>query len=194
MADQTEDRLLDADHDFDGIQEYDNPMPRWWLWIFYASIAFVPLYLVLPGRFGAGKGAVAEYEAEVAAYQLEHPPSSGGLITDEAVLAFSRDPRVVADGRAIFATNCAVCHRPDGGGLIGPNLADDSWIHGDAPAAIHLTIAEGVLTKGMPAWARILKPDQVNAVAAYVLTLKGTNPPAPKPPEGVVSASKPSGE
>ena len=92
------------------------------------------------------------------------------------------------DGKTVYETNCAACHRADGGGLIGPNLTDASWIHGGAPTQVHHTIAVGVLEKGMPPWERILKPEQLNNVTAYVLSLQGTNPPNPKAPEGAVAA------
>ena len=188
MADQEQDRLLE--HDYDGIREYDNPMPRWWLWIFYASIAFVPVYYLLPG--GASPGAVAEYEAEVAAHAALQAESGGPTVSDEALLALVGDGTSLANGKSLFDMNCAVCHRADGGGLIGPNLTDAAWLHGGTPSAIHASIQNGVMEKGMPAWDRLLKPEQVNAVTAYVISLRGTNPPAPKAPEGVVTPA-PSG-
>lgn len=177
-----EDRLLD--HEYDGIKEYDNPMPRWWLWIFYASIIFVPLYYVLPAPFGEGPGAVAAYEADVARHLASRPPSAEVTLTDDQREAQASDPAVLADGKTVFAANCAACHRADGGGLIGPNLTDTVWLHGGNPAAIHKTIVDGVLEKGMPGWGRLLRPAQVDAVTAYVISLKGTNPPSPKAPEG----------
>jgi cytochrome c oxidase cbb3-type subunit 3 len=187
MAKQPEDRLLD--HDYDGIREYDNPMPRWWLWIFYATIIFVPFYYVAPAPFGEGDGVVAAYEADVAAHKAAMPPEATTVaaLTDDEYRARSRDAAVLAEGKAVYDANCAACHRPDGGGIIGPNLTDDSWIHGATPNAIHTTIVEGVLEKGMPPWGRILRPQQVDAVTAYVISLHGTNPPAPKAPEGTVS-------
>ena len=181
-GDPAKDRLLE--HDYDGIQEYDNPMPRWWLWVFYATIAFVPLYYVLPSPFGEGEGAVARYEAERARQAAESPAPAVGALDDDELEERARDDAAVAQGRQVFAANCAACHRADGGGLIGPNLTDDAWLHGSKPTEIHETITVGVLEKGMPAWGRILKPAEVDAVTAYVLTLHGTNPPAPKAPEG----------
>ncbi len=180
--DKSEDRLLD--HEYDGIREYDNPMPRWWLWIFYATIVFVPLYYFLPAPFGEGPGTVAQYEADVARHLASQPPDAGPAISDEALITMAARAGVIAEGKAVFAQNCAVCHRADGGGVIGPNLTDDAWIHGGAPTAIHRTIVDGVLAKGMPGWGKLLKPAQVDAVSAYVISLKGTNPPAAKAPEG----------
>lgn len=186
MADQEQDRLLE--HDYDGIREYDNPMPRWWLWIFYATIVFVPLYYVLPGRLGENGGNVAEYEADVAAHKAELPPAAPE-ISAEALVALSKNGDAVNAGKAVFVKNCVACHGPDGGGVIGPNLTDNSWINGGAPDRIHYTIVNGVLAKGMPPWGRLLKPEEVDNVAAYVLSLQGTTPTNPKAPEGTVDTT-----
>jgi cytochrome c oxidase cbb3-type subunit 3 len=90
----------------------------------------------------------------------------------------------VEAGKVVFTTYCVPCHRPDGGGLIGPNLTDDYWIHGGRPSEIIKTVTEGVLAKGMPNWGKMLKQEQVESASAYVLTLHGTNPPNPKEPQG----------
>lgn len=182
MAEQGEDKLLD--HSYDGIQEYDNPMPRWWVWIFWATVIWAPLYYFLPVPFGEGPGNVALYEAEVARAESARPPSAGTGVTDEQLTQLASSSTALADGKAVWDLNCAACHRADGGGLIGPNLADDAWIHGGSPTQVHNTIAVGVLAKGMPPWERILKPEQLNNVTAYVLSLQGTNPPNPKAAEG----------
>ncbi len=186
MANKDEDRLLE--HDYDGIKEYDNPLPRWWLWIFYATIVFVPFYYVAPGFMGEGPGMVADYEADVAAYKAAQPPQPAAM-DDATLLAAATNTAAVKLGAEVYTKNCAACHRADGGGLIGPNLTDAAWIHGSTPGAIYQTIAAGVLAKGMPAWDRILKPEELTGVTAYVLTLKGTNPATPKAPEGVVDTT-----
>lgn len=183
MANNDEDRLLE--HEYDGIREYDNPLPRWWLWIFYATIVFVPLYYVLPGRLGENGGNVAEYDAEVAAYKSGQP-AAPPTISSDALLALSKDREAVEEGREVYAKNCVACHGADGGGVIGPNLTDDAWIHGGAPSAIHYTVVVGVLAKGMPGWERLLKPEELDQVVAYVISLQGTKPATPKAPEGVV--------
>lgn len=182
MADQPDDKLLD--HSYDGIQEYDNPMPRWWVWVFWATIIFVPLYYFLPAPFGEGPGMIAQYEADVATHAAAPQVASGPAVSDDDLQRMSADATALADGKTVYEANCAACHRADGGGLIGPNLTDDAWIHGSAPSQVHHTIATGVLAKGMPPWERILKPEQLNHVTAYVLSLKGSNPPNPKAPEG----------
>jgi cytochrome c oxidase cbb3-type subunit 3 len=183
MADQHKDHLLD--HSYDGIQEYDNPLPRWWVWIFWATILFSLLYYVNVPGVGIGQGRIADYDADMArarALQAQREPAGGP--TSEQLLALAADRGALAAARQLFTQNCAACHRADGGGMIGPNLADDHWLHGGTIVDVRRTIDEGVLAKGMPAWGKVLKPTDVNGLAAFVSTLRGTNPPNPKPPEG----------
>jgi cytochrome c oxidase cbb3-type subunit 3 len=180
-----EDRLLD--HEYDGIKEYDNPLPRWWLWIFYATIVFVPLYYVFPGRLGENGGNVAEYEASVAEYRATQP-AAPTVTSGETLLALSKDREALEEGKEVFAKNCVACHGADGGGVIGPNLTDNAWIHGGAPSAIRNTVVVGVLAKGMPGWERLLKPEELDQVVAYVISLQGTKPATPKAPEGIVDS------
>jgi cytochrome c oxidase cbb3-type subunit 3 len=193
-ASHDEDRLLH--HDYDGIQEYDNPMPRWWLYIFWGTVVWAALFWFNVPGIGVGKGRVADYDASVAAAAKEFPqPASAGPDGDQ-LLAMSKDSTTLGMGITVYAAYCAACHGPDGGGVIGPNLTDNAWIHGGTPAAIYATVYDGVLAKGMPAWSQSLKPDAVSAVVAYVISLQGTTPAAPKPPEGIAdsaAAAPPSG-
>lgn len=181
--DNDNDKLLD--HSYDGIQEYDNPLPTWWKLIFYATILFVPLYYWDPLGIGVGPGKEQAYANDMARFAAEHPQTTGPALSDEQFVAMSKDAAKLADGKAVFTTNCVACHRADGGGMIGPNLTDDYWIHGGTPTQIHTTISEGVLAKGMPNWGKLLKPEQVDAVTAYVMSLHGSNPANPKAPDGV---------
>lgn len=182
-----QDHLLD--HEYDGIREYDNPMPRWWLWIFYATILFSVVYAVnvIPG-VGIGRGRIASYESDVAAARAKlaaTKPAQAPAMTDAGLLALAADATAREAGRQVFVNNCAACHREDGGGNIGPNLTDDYWLHGAKPSQIMTTVATGVLDKGMPAWGEMLKPDDVHHVVAYVTTLHDTHPANPKAPQGV---------
>lgn len=175
------DRLLD--HSYDGIQEYDNPMPRWWVWIFWATIVFAIVYFFdFTGKI-RGPGRIKEYEQQMAEAAKRWP--QGGGVDAAALLAVANDAKTIAAGKQVFATNCTPCHGPDGGGIIGPNLTDAYWLHGGTLPEIYKTIDEGVLAKGMPNWGKMLKPDQVKAVAVYVKSLGGTTPANPKPPQGV---------
>lgn len=176
-----QDRLLD--HAYDGIQEFDNPMPRWWVWIFWATIVFSLLYWIDIGGYMRGPGRIADYNTSIAEAEKRFPKATGPA--DAAMLAaLVKDQNALATGKTVFATNCAVCHRADGGGNIGPNLTDEYWLHGGTLPEIHKTIVEGVLTKGMPNWGKMLPPDQVNAVTAYVASLYDSHPANPKAPQG----------
>ena len=180
-GDAGQDRILD--HAYDGIQEYDNPLPRWWVWIFYVTIIFAVIYVVDPSGTFRGPGRIKEYERQLADAEKRWPKPSGA-VDGAALAALAKDQTTLSLGKTLFTANCAPCHRPDGGGVIGPNLTDDYWLHGGSLAEIYRTVDEGVLAKGMPNWGKILKPDQVKAVAVYVGSLRGTNPPNPKAPQG----------
>jgi cytochrome c oxidase cbb3-type subunit 3 len=185
MSPEREDNRL-LDHDYDGIKEYDNPMPRWWLYIFYASIVYAVLYVLNVPGIGSGAGRLAAYQREMKVMDsvlASHDPLRG--ITEAALLAVARDGAKHELGKATFSAMCSSCHRADAGGNIGPNLTDAWWLHGGTPLAILSSVNQGVLEKGMPAWGKMLKPDQLIAVVGYVTTLQGSNPKDPKPPQGV---------
>jgi cytochrome c oxidase cbb3-type subunit 3 len=178
------DRLLE--HSYDGIQEYENPLPRWWLVLFWGTIVFSILYALNVPGIGIGKGRIAEYEAKLARHrELLAKYAAAGAPSAEELAALAADPATIASGSRLFAQNCSACHAADGGGLIGPNLTDDYWLHGGTLPEIRKTIDEGVLAKGMPAWGKVLQPQQITALAVYVHSLRGTSPANPKPPEGV---------
>jgi cytochrome c oxidase cbb3-type subunit 3 len=180
------DRLLD--HNYDGIQEYDNPLPGWWTLIFWVTIVWAGVYFlnIIPG-VGSGRGRIANYDAELAAAAERYAAAAATAVTwdDDALRALLADPARLEAGKAVFVQNCAACHKEDGGGNIGPNLTDDHWIHGPRPTQILGIIKNGVLDKGMLAWDQVLTPDEQAAVAAYVLSLHGSNPPDAKEPQGV---------
>jgi cytochrome c oxidase cbb3-type subunit 3 len=174
------------EHDYDGIREYDNPMPRWWLWTFWATIIWSALYYFNVPGIGIGAGRLAAWQHDVAvadSIRASHNPLA--TVTEASLLAGAADPATLALGKATFSSMCASCHQADGGGNIGPNLTDDWWIHGGKPMDILKTVDQGVLDKGMPAWGKMLKPDQLTAVVGYVTTLHGTRPKEPKAPQGV---------
>jgi cytochrome c oxidase cbb3-type subunit 3 len=174
-------RLID--HSYDGIQEFDNPLPRWWVLSFWLTIVFSILYALNLG-VGVGAGRLADYEADVAAWKAAHPEPVEASSPEE-LAALVAKPEAIAQGKQLFATQCVACHRADGGGLIGPNLTDRFWIHGSSLPEIHKTIDEGVLAKGMPPWGKVLRPEQVDALTAYVASIIGTNAPNGKAAEGV---------
>jgi cytochrome c oxidase cbb3-type subunit III len=188
VNDATGPRLVE--HEYDGIQEYDNPMPRWWLGTFYVTIVFSVIYLFNIGPVGIGPGRIGEYDAAMARAAAARPPETpGGDSNAEELAALTRDPAAMTEGKQLWATYCAACHAADGGGNIGPNLADAYWLHGGAIDAMYATVRIGVLAKGMPAWEKVLKPAQLDRVVAFAYSLRGTTPAKPKAPEGVLDST-----
>ena len=175
------------DHDYDGIQEEDNPLPRWWLLLFYACIVFAVIYTA-HYSFGPGKNPnetlPQELEALAAQRKINTPPSE--VPNEEIFALLTKDSAKMGVAHELFEAKCASCHGVKGEGGIGPNLTDNFWVHGDGSFATnHKVISEGVLDKGMPPWGAMLKPEELNLVVAYVKTLAGTNPANPKAPQGI---------
>jgi len=181
MNDQNDPLLLD--HDADGIRELDNKLPRWWVWLFYCTIIFAAVYLVYYHVLGAGDLMATEYQKEMKIGEALKTTAMTKFETGIPNLQPSKDEVVIASGRQIFNNLCKPCHREDGGGLVGPNLCDDYWIHGSNFADNVTTIWNGVPAKGMITWKNYLNPEQVKAVASYIYTFRGTHPKNPKPPE-----------
>jgi cytochrome c oxidase cbb3-type subunit 3 len=176
------------DHEIDGIRELDNKLPRWWVWLFYLTIMYAIFYLSYYHVFAKGdlakKGQMAtEYQAEMKIGEALKVAAMTKFEATIATLQPSQAPDVLANGKKTFLTLCAPCHRPDGGGLVGPNLTDDYWIHGANFSNSVATIWNGVPAKGMITWKNTLKPKEIYDVASYLYTLRGTKPPNPKPPE-----------
>lgn len=181
--DQTNQDPLLLDHEYDGIRELNNKLPRWWVWLFNLSILFAVVYMLYYHVFHAGKLMAAQYREEMLAGEQIKAVAIGEFERSMATLQPSKDPAVISDGKETFAKLCAPCHRADGGGLVGPNLCDDYWIHGSNFVDNLQTIWNGVPSKGMVTWKGTLKPATIYAAASYIYTLRGSNPKNPKPPE-----------
>ncbi|TRX36905.1 c-type cytochrome [Flavobacterium sp. ZT3R18] len=183
-----DEKQLLMDHDYDGIKELDNNLPPWWVYLFYACIVFAVVYLVRYEIMGAPdqeaelKSEMAQAKVEVAEYMKTAPD-----LMDEKTVTLLADPTDLTAGKAIFETNCAACHRADAGGQIGPNLTDDHWILGGGIKNMFHTITNGGRDgKGMIAWKGTLKPKEIQTVASYIISLKGSNPKDPKAPDGEI--------
>ena len=175
-------------HDYDGIKELDNTLPPWWVYLFYATIIFAGIYLVRFEIMGADnqemelKKEMADAKIAVAEYMKTAPD-----LMDEKTVTLLTDPSGLAAGKAIFTANCVACHRADGGGQIGPNLTDEHWILGGGIKNVFHTLVNGGRDgKGMISWKGTLKPKEMQLVASYVLSLKGSNPKDPKAPDGEI--------
>ena len=172
MARETDELL---GHESDGIQEYDNPLPRWWLMLFYGSIIWAIGYMFYY-HVGSDWSSAGKYEAEVAAAAEKYgDPQAPAVIPEgQSLAATLADPQRVERGKTLWNTYCASCHKPDGTGLIGPNMTDATWLHGWQPENLVQTINIGVLSKGMVAWGPQLGPEKVLDAAAFVSSLGGT--------------------
>lgn len=177
-------------HSYDGIQEYDNDLPRWWIWLFVLTVVFAVVYPFIYD-FGPGEFASETVDAEVAALAKRRPATNvaDGEVSEASLLELAKSADVLVEGKQLFATRCAACHGELGQGVVGPNLTDEYTIHGADIRNIHRIVRDGVLEKGMLAWKSQLTPEQLQAVVAFVWTLRGTNPPNPKPAQGEKAVS-----
>jgi cytochrome c oxidase cbb3-type subunit 3 len=183
---EEEDIILD--HDYDGIKELDNNLPPWWVYLFYATIFFAVFYLAKYEVFGGDNSSV-EYEKEIAQAKLdieEYKKANPNLVDISSVVLLTEASDLEA-GKAIFTQNCAVCHKDDGGGGIGPNLTDENWILGGGIKNVFKTVYEGGRDgKGMISWKQDLNTLEIAQVSSYVLGFQGTTPAVPKAAEGDV--------
>jgi len=217
------DELLD--HDYDGIQELDNDLPRWWLYLFYITIVFSVFYWLYYHTLEIGYSQADAYEKEMDPNFFraqDNDPSYAGLLpkyrspyaktlaerrmvadvapkryiptnreNDTTTYVMVEDAGLLAAGKEIYIKNCASCHGNLGEGGVGPNLTDNYWIHGGDFPNVVKTVRYGFPTKGMIPWLGTLQPDQIIHTSSYVMTLKGTNPPNAKAPEGEPEVEQP---
>lgn len=192
MSNDPQEPLL-LDHEYDGIRELDNQLPRWWVWLFYITIIYSAVYLVYYHVTRSGNLQAAEYANEMKAGEQLKAAAMGKFESSMAMLQPETNSVVLDDGRQTYNKYCAPCHRVDGGGLVGPNLTDDYWIHGSTYGDTVKVIWDGVPAKGMITWKTVLKPEQIQDVASYIYTLRGAKLLTPgKPPENQAPA-KPAG-
>lgn len=179
-------------HTWDGdLAELNNPMPRWWLYLFYITIAFGLVYMVLYPALGNYKGVLGwtstgEYQAEMKAADARYGPLYASY-AKMPVEVLAKDSKAVATGRRLFLNYCAQCHGSDAGGAPGfPSLKDSSWLYGGSPQMIKTSILDG--RQGMmPPMAAALGSDaDVDNVANYVLSLSGAPHDAGKAQQGQV--------
>src|ERR1700754_5136405 len=145
-----EEKLLD--HAYDGIHEYDNPLPRWWVWIFAGSFWFSVAYFFQYHISGNGESVAAAYEADMRqAREAEAKATLSQPVTEESLGKLMADPALMNDAKGLFGLRCSPCHGAQAQGVIGPNLTDNAWIHGQGTLAdIYAVIDAGVAAKGMP--------------------------------------------
>jgi cytochrome c oxidase cbb3-type subunit 3 len=169
----------DIIHVYDGIEEADNELPRWWLLLFFGAILFAGGYWLYYEKLRLGPTPRQEL-----ALLLAEQAKKAAVVSDTSLLAAAHDPAAVERGQRAFTANCVACHGQKGEGNIGPNLTDDRYLHGGAPLSVFGVVRDGVAAKGMPTWGPILGEAQVKDITAYVLTLRNTHAAGGKAPEG----------
>ncbi len=167
-------------HVWDGdLREMNNPLPRWWVWLFVITVVFSLLYLFMYPGMGSSPGKLGwtqlgQYEAEMAKGEKEVAPLYAKF-TAMSAQDMARDPQAMAIGERLFMNNCAQCHGSDARGSKGfPNLADGDWLWGGTPEQIHETLLKGRMGNMPPMAAAVGTPDDVKNVAHYVLSLSGS--------------------
>ena len=176
---------IELDHEYDGIKELDNSLPPWWKWGFIITIFISVIYMLHFHGFGSGKNPTEEYEAELvkAKAQMEAYAAKNKDKIDENNIVMP-DAAGIAAGEKIYQQVCWACHGKAGEGGAGPNLTDEYWMHKGSLTDIYISIKNGYPDKGMQAWEKQYSPKQISDITGFIKSLKGTNPPAAKAPQG----------
>ena len=156
-------------HVFDGIEEFDNRMPNWWLFTLYVSIAFSIGYWFYYAQSGVAVSDGERVSQEMARIEAVKMASTE-VLDDDNLWKMSRNPVLAAAGKQTFESTCASCHGANLAGGIGPSLVDTVWLHGDKPTDVLKVVSEGVLTKGIPSWGPVLGTKKVSEVVAFILS------------------------
>ncbi|MAL93716.1 MAG: cytochrome-c oxidase, cbb3-type subunit III [Haliea sp.] len=164
-------------HVYDGIEEYDNPLPAWWFYLFVITLVWAIGYLIMYPGMGNYKGLlgwtqVEQHQAEVAEAEARYSEMRSRYLA-QPIEEIAQDPAVRRMGARMFGNECAQCHGADGKGRYGfPNLTDDDWLWGGSPEAIKATLING-RQAAMPAWGQILGDSGIAQATEYVLSLNG---------------------
>jgi cytochrome c oxidase cbb3-type subunit 3 len=175
------------DHDYDGIRELDNALPPWWKYGFYITIFIAVIYVFNFHVWGIGKNPEQEYAEEMLeGKRIEelYKAKTKNLVDENNVVI--SDATGIETGKILYTQSCVACHGTKGEGGIGPNLTDEFWIHGGSMNNIYNTLKIGYPEKGMQSWQTMFSPVQLKNLASYVKSIKGTNPPNPKVPQGII--------
>ncbi|MGB3546944.1 MAG: cbb3-type cytochrome c oxidase N-terminal domain-containing protein [Saprospiraceae bacterium] len=173
-------------HEYDGIYELDNNLPPWWKALFVVTVIVAPIYIyfvhfteVIPNQRERYALEMEQAEQDVKAYLATQADQ-----IDETTVSLLTDADALTKGQYLFESKCSPCHGKLGEGSIGPNLTDDYWLHGGSIKDIFITIKYGVPEKGMIPWKTEMRPSDMQQVASFIRSLRGTDPPSPKEPQG----------
>ncbi len=169
------------DHEYDGIQELDNNLPPWWVWMFYATMVFAVVYLFNYHILKTGDLQYQAYDKEIkqADAQVKAYLEANAMNVDETTVTLMTDAAELGKGKALFETNCVTCHNPKGEGNIGPNLTDKNWIYGFDIKEVFKTVKTGT-PNGMPEHGSKFNPVQIQQVVSFVLSLPEAKGKAPQ--------------
>lgn len=185
-SDKTEEELT-MDHQYDGISELDNPTPPWFNFLFYGTIVFSIVYLIQYHVIGEGNIMEQEYAAEMKqAEEMKRVNlANQANAVDETTVTLVSDKAILAEAAITFKAKCAACHGELAEGKNGPNLTDEYWIHGGTIQEVFKSIKYGIPQKGMIPWQNLMKPEEMQNMASYVISIQGSLPPGTgKAPEG----------
>lgn len=184
----TKDRYL-GNHEYDGIRELDNKLPQWWLYLFYFTIIFALVYLVGYNLAEWWPLQEDEYKIEIASVTEMKKANPEVMLDLENMLPLTAAADLAA-GKETYDKICVTCHGKFAEGLVGPNMTDDYWIHGDSVANsvsiknLYEVVIKGVIEKGMISYKDQLSPVEIQQVLSFIISLRGTNPANPKGPQG----------
>jgi cytochrome c oxidase cbb3-type subunit 3 len=181
-----EEKDILLDHNYDGIQELDNSLPPWWKYGFYLTIIVSFIYMY---RFHVSHDGLSQQEEYVVEMQKGDEEKAAYLAqsannVDENSVLLLTDAGTITEGHDLFIKTCAACHLADGGGSVGPNLTDEYWLHGGGIKDIFKSIKYGWQDKGMKSWKDDYSPKQIQMLASFIKSLKGTHPAVPKAHQG----------
>lgn len=181
-----EHEVVDTGHDYDGIRELDNNLPKWWLYGFYVCIVFALVYVYRFHIAHSAPSSIQEYEIAVAKAAVEKDEylKTAASKVDENSVTLLTDATSLGEGQKLFASSCSPCHGASGQGVVGPNLTDDYWLHKGGVKDVFKTIKYGVQEKGMKSWKDDFSPVQIAELASYIKSLHGTKPAGAKEPQG----------
>jgi cytochrome c oxidase cbb3-type subunit 3 len=178
-----EEESLIIPHAYDGIHELNNPIPRWFNVLFYGTLIFAVGYLYYY-HIGNGPKQDEEYATEIEKADKDKKAflAKAGEKFDEN--SIKMDAALIANGKAVFMANCIACHGEHGQGIVGPNLADEFWLHGGSINEVFKTVKYGVPAKGMASWEKNLSAKNIAEVVNFIMSLQGSKPTNAKAPQG----------
>ena len=178
-----DDNMIEG-YEYDGITELDNPCPDWLMYIFYFTVLLTVFFLGYHFGSNSKNKILQSYIGKLQNVQLQ-PVEEAPEVSESELVALLQEPAELASGEEIFKDKCALCHGEFGEGLIGPNLTDNYWLHGQGNISdIVNTIRSGVPDKGMVAWKDRIPEKNILQIAAYIKSLKGTQAEGAKEPDG----------